>query len=104
MKKSICDCIDEAMKLLLNLVRIREAVGRKEPIPRFHKEMALKRMEIVKECIPRPSILESTIKGALEKPTHFALTSAIGEVWFQTVEACRIEERKSAPIKERTIV
>jgi len=81
-----CDCLDEALKLTMNLVAIRE--GRT-----WQKEIAQGRVDYLEEHVCLTPTAIATIKGGLESGTEFTLQTAIDSLWSSMVGKCRGEEK-----------
>jgi len=80
-----CDCLDEGLKLTMNLVAIRE--GQK-----WEKDLAKSRVDYLEEhgCITPVAV--ATIRGGLESGTTFDLDTAISSLYSSMVGKCRGEE------------
>lgn len=80
-----CDCLDEGLKLTMNLVAIREGQA-------WEKNIASGRLDYLEEheCITPVAV--ATIRGGLKSGTKFDLDTAISSLWSSMVHKCRGKE------------
>jgi len=85
----VCDILDEAMKLLMNLVEIRTLVHYGQYVPNVLKIGAKERAEYLEE--EKWDIPAASVKQALRTLEVFDLNTAISDVWRKALEVCKEE-------------
>jgi len=79
-----CDCLDEGLKLTMNLVAIRE--GQK-----WQKPIAEGRLDYLEEHVCITPVAVATIRGGLASLKEFDVQTAIDSLWSSMVNKCRGE-------------
>ena len=89
-KANVCECMDEALKLAMNLIEMREKAEIKGRHTGFPKEIAKGRVEYLQRhgCIS--DIAASTILSAMESGTVFDLNTATSSLWSSAIDTCRL--------------
>ena len=81
-----CDCLDEGLKLTMNLVAIREGQD-------WEKVIANGRLDYLEEHVCITPVAVATIRSGLKSGTVFDLDTAISSLWGAIVGKCRGEEQ-----------
>jgi len=90
-KQIICDCLDEAIKLTINLTNMKKDVEHIRRVSEADRDFALRRARILgaRGCIE--SVVVDTIQGAIKPkvPSRFDLEAAISDLWSSSYRRCK---------------